>query len=837
MHKFLALTRKEAADILKNPPILFATAFFILLDSFAFYLTTVRQATPVAEFGEIALFILFTSIILYPFVSMHSLAQNNADGTIETLLTAPVGTFSVVLAKYSGAMLFVLLHLLHGLVYAVLLDYGGNLDWYAVIPAFLALVAFGSIAMSLGVFISSLTTSPVAAAAGTGGILLFLAIVAGLDPYSGNAANLLYSMSYLPDCRRWISGEIDLSGCVYFISVTAFCLLMAWLAINNREPANQPVSAVVRRRLTVTYLLVLVGFVLLALQAAIIHIKGFWEGGHPFTTAFDSLPLPWFLPLLFAAGAFVWSTLTFRAARRAQKNDAGGYRNPKYATISDTAVMKAPIYYYEENNRASRRLYLTAFASLVILVNINWLSHYPWRTFADSRPPLRYLTLLQDRSWDFTREGINSLSPVTRRALDSLQGRMQFYSFLPEDLAVHDVPVAVETRHLLERYHDYNTQFNVSFADAVREPELAKQLAEELDIKPENLAGSIVADYQGRRIAIPAASLAAPPDWRRQSAGDDRWVYDGERRITQTVMHLADPRVPRILFSYGHLESSLAGGIHPDRTASRLARALAGANMQVRQHSISQTGGIPSSCDVFVIASPRVHFKAEETEVLRNYLTGGGRLLVLAPGAGPDYTAADDPLNNLLFELGGSYRDDIIEDKKNNDHGQALAPLGRSRGGGEGGGAVGLVFPLARSIRDNPRVTENGWTSERMIESYPEAISTAMGSGEKRPGPFTLAYRSAAQGEAREARLVVMASGRMVSDADIGRGANEALMLAMVHWLAGREETGEMPARAWIDRRLWLTGAQLRGLMWIALVGLPLAWVLAGVSVWWLRRE
>ncbi len=837
MRKFLALTRKEAADIIQTPPILFATAFFILLDSFAFYLTTVRQATPVAEFGEIALFILFTSIILYPFVSMHSLAQNNADGTIETLLTAPVGSFTVILAKYAGAMLFVLLHLLHGLVYAALLDYGGNLDWYAVVPAFLALVAFGSLAMSLGVFISSLTTSPVAAAAGTGGILIFLAVAAGLDPYSGATASILRSMSYLPCCQRWISGQLDTCGMIYFISVTAFFLFMAWIAINNREPSDRPVNAVVRRRLTVTYILVLAGFVLLTLQTALIHIRGFWEAGHPFTSAFASLSLPWFLPLIFAACAFLWSVFTFRAARRAQRQDQGTYRNPKYVTISDTAVMKAPIYYYEENGRDRRRIIMTALAAFVILVNVNWLANYPWRTFADARAPFRFLTLLQERSWDFTSEGMNSLSPVTLRALDSLQGRMQVYSFLPEGLDVHEVPVAEETRHLLQRYHDYNPQFTVSFADAVREPALAKQLADELDISPDHLANLLVADYQGRRITIPAASLAAAPDWRRQLAGDDRWVYDGERRLTQTVMHLADPRVPRILFSYGHLEHSLAGGAYPDRTASRLANALAGANMQIRQHSIAQTGSIPTSCDVFVIVGPRIPFKSTETEVLRSYLKTGGRLLVLAATAGPDFTSAGDPLNDLLFELGGSFRDDIIEDKKNNDHGQALAPLGKSRGGTEGGGAIGLVFPLARSIRDNPRVAENGWTSERMIESYPEAVSTAMGNGQKRPGPFTLAYRSVAEGSAREARVVVMASGRMASDADIGRGANEALMLAMVHWLAGREETGEMPVRAWVDRRLRLTGSQLRGIMWIAVVGLPLIWVLAGVSVWWLRRE
>ncbi|MCC8116324.1 MAG: ABC transporter, partial [Planctomycetes bacterium] len=74
-------------------------------------------------------------------------------------------------------------------------------------------------------------------------------------------------------------------------------------------------------------------------------------------------------------------------------------------------------------------------------------------------------------------------------------------------------------------------------------------------------------------------------------------------------------------------------------------------------------------------------------------------------------------------------------------------------------------------------------------------------------------------------------------DADIGRGANEALALAMVQWLAGREETRDLPPRPWRDRRLPLTGAQLRGILWVAVVGMPLAWLLAGISAWWLRRD
>ena len=833
MRRFLALTRKEIGSILISPPILFATAFFVLLDSFAFYLNTVRQDVALAVFDDIALFMLFASILLFPLVSMHSFSADNATGTLETLLTAPISTFTAVLAKYTGAMVFVLIYLVHGLVYALLLSIGGNIDWRATMAAFLALFAFGSLAMSLGVFVSALTMSPVAAAAGSGGALLFITLAADLDPYSGGISYLFHSMSYLPHAKRWIAGQLDTRGLVYFVSATVLFLFYAWLAINSREPEKRNANATVRRRLTVTYLLVAAGFTLLLAQAAVLHINGFWESGMPLGPNLARIPRMWLLPLLFAAAAFVWSVFTYRAARRAQRS-ANQTPVQRYATISETQVMKAPRYYYEENLRARRRVAVAAVAALIVIVNVNWLSHYPFRTFAGTGM-LGFLSRLQERNWDVTQDGRNSLSPTTKRILDTLQGRVQIYSFLPGGLKVNDVPVADETRRLLERYSDYNALVSNSFADAVREPELAARLAGELEFKPENLENLLVLDYQGRRMALPASSLAAAPDWRREMAGDSRWVYDGENRLTQAIMHLADPRVPTVVFTYGHLEMSLSATPFPERSVSGFVRALAGANMRVRQHSIAQAGPIPDDCEVLAVMAPRIPFRPEEVKEIRRYLDKGGRLLAFAPAGGPEFTVAEDPFNELLFELGGSFRDDVIEDRQHNDDNLALAVQGKSRGGGES--AARMVFPLARSIRDNPRSAEDGWSCERMVETYPSAVAADMPGGSMKEGPFTLLYRSARETDNREARAAVFAAGRMVSDADIGRGQNEDLAVAMTQWLAGREESRDIEPREWVDRRLKLTGAQLRAVLWLSLVALPLAWMMAGVTVWWMRRD
>lgn len=834
MGAYLALTRKETAGILLNPSILFVTAFFVLLDSFAFYLLVAKSAAAYAVFDDMALFMLFTSTLLYPLASMRSFSEETADGTLEPLFTAPISIFAVVMAKFTAALVYVALTLLPGLVYALLLSYAGNLDWQATAAAFLSLFMTGALAMALGMFISALTISPPAAAAGSAGVLTFMILASDVDPHTGFTANLVNSVSHLPHAKRWIAGELDTRGLVYFLSAIALFLFLAWLSAGSRNASRKGHNPVARRRMLVTHALVSLGLLLLLLQVAILHVKGIWESGLPMGRELSALPWRWLIPLFLSLGCLLWSILTYRAARRAARR--GERHATRYATISESTVAKASNSYSAAVSQSSRRIALAVLAALIITVNLNWLAHYPFRTFANDRR-FGFLAALQARSWDVSEEGRNSLSGATRRTLDSLQGRVNVYSFFPADKTYQGVPLAEEMRRLLGRFADYNGMVNPSFADASNEPDRAKAFAEELGVPLAGMEDRLIIDYQGRRLDIPAGNLVAPPTWQAQMAGETRWSFDGERGVTQGVMRLLDPRVPNVYFAWGHLELSLIPTPQPERSVSLLAQELARNNMRVQQLSMGANAGIPPECDILVIAAPRVPWLTHEAEAVNRYLEAGGRLLFFAPVADPDYPAGEgaDPLADLLFGAGGTFRQDVMQDAVKNDNGQTLLPLGRMRSAGDAG--VDFVFPRTRTIRDNPMAVRDGWICERLLSSYPSAVAMELSDGKQRPGPFTLGYRSSKETSGREARVVMLASGRMASDADIGRGANSGLVVGLMQWLAGREETYEIAPRVWIDRRIRLVGPELRAILWIGVVGLPLCWILAGLAAWWTRRE
>lgn len=835
MAAFLAITRREATGLFLNPAILFAIAFFVLLNSFAFHLYLTDSASPTAAFDEIALFIIFTSLLTVPIITMRSFAQETLDGTLEVLLTAPVRPVSVVLGKWAGAWLFYLATLFPGIVYACLLGYAGRLDYRCTIVALATLAVVGAMMCAMGTLISSLTSSTAAAAAATAGVLVLFVMLSEVSPDSGPLAKFLYESSFLPHAKRWISGELDTRGLVYFCSITALALFYTWLAAGWRGRPRRIRNPVARRRMLVTTILMGLGFLSILTQVAMLHIAGLWESGPPWRTDGSGAAWRWFIPLIVGVFTFGWSVLTFRAARRAARNALAGQQ--KFSTISDGKVTSSGLYFADTYRSRLWSAGLAIVAALVIVINVNWLANYSFRTFS-GRGWLSILTVLQPRTWDVTEEKANSLSPETRQILDRLQGRVTAFAFFSSREEYNGIPLADEMRFLLERYRNYNGGLLPVRLDVNRDPDRVMRLAKEFGLPKELATSSLVLEYGGRRLTIPVADLVAHPDWRSRLAGVTRFRFDGERGVTQALARLIDPRKINVSFLAGHYELSPFTGFREDRTAVRFSRALERLDMRVHQVFARDEGFIPADCNILICAGPRMPYSPDTVRQIADFIDNGGRLLVLAPPADPDIVLDEKgKMDDLLTKIGGSFRNDIVQDRERNDNRQSTLPLIRTRGGVEG--FQDAVMPMARSIRDNPLAFESGWDAERLLESYASALSFDLERGGRsgKPGPFTMGYLATRKALGAEARVVVLSSTLMAADSDIGRGGNEALLTGLTRWLSGVEDALDISPRDWIDRKITLSGPSSRAMLWFGVVGMPLIWLGAGFLVWWLRKE
>lgn len=127
----------------------------------------------------------FILVFIVPLLTMRVLAEEFRAGTIESLMTAPVCDFEVVLGKYLGTMLFYAAMLAPTLIFAALILGYGHADPGPIVSGYLGLVLLGGFYVAVGILTSSVSRHQLVSGAlaflilGTLTFLLFGGDVAG----------------------------------------------------------------------------------------------------------------------------------------------------------------------------------------------------------------------------------------------------------------------------------------------------------------------------------------------------------------------------------------------------------------------------------------------------------------------------------------------------------------------------------------------------------------------------------------------------------------------------------------------------------------------------------
>ena len=175
-----ALFKREANAILLSPIAYVVTSVFLLLSGFFFYIITVSSREPSMRFilDNMGLTLVFVT----PMITMRLLAEESKSGTLQTLMTAPVTDFEVVLAKFLAGMLFFCIMLAPTLIYSVILcvlaeptaGLGAMLkaNW-----GFVTLMVLGCVLACAGYVYASLAKDPVASMASSIGASVVLCVL------------------------------------------------------------------------------------------------------------------------------------------------------------------------------------------------------------------------------------------------------------------------------------------------------------------------------------------------------------------------------------------------------------------------------------------------------------------------------------------------------------------------------------------------------------------------------------------------------------------------------------------------------------------------------------
>jgi ABC-2 type transport system permease protein len=221
-----AILRKEINSFFSSPIGYLVISLFLLLNGL--FLWVFKGEFNVLDYGfaDLSSFFLLAPwifLFLIPAVTMSSFADEKKQGTLELLLTKPISHLKIVLGKYLGALILIIIALIPTLLYVITIyllgDPVGNLDLASVLGSYLGLLFLISSYTAIGIFASSITSNQIVAfIVGVFICFLFYFGFDGLADYFSSP--LIDKLSMNSHYKSMGLGVLDTRDLLYFISIS-----------------------------------------------------------------------------------------------------------------------------------------------------------------------------------------------------------------------------------------------------------------------------------------------------------------------------------------------------------------------------------------------------------------------------------------------------------------------------------------------------------------------------------------------------------------------------------------------------------------------------------------
>lgn len=181
-------------------------------------------------------------MFLIPAITMRSFSDEINTGTIELLKTKPLTNWDLIIGKFLGSLILVLIAILPTLVYIYsIYQLGnpvGNIKFGATFGSFAGLLFLASTYTSIGIFSSTISKNQI--------VSFIIAVFISFILYYGFEAladfnsfgNLDYTIQNFGMNAHFNSiskGVIDTRDLIYFVSITCFFLLLTNYRIQHEQ--------------------------------------------------------------------------------------------------------------------------------------------------------------------------------------------------------------------------------------------------------------------------------------------------------------------------------------------------------------------------------------------------------------------------------------------------------------------------------------------------------------------------------------------------------------------------------------------------------------------------
>ena len=417
-----------------------------------------------------------------------------------------------------------------------------------------------------------------------------------------------------------------------------------------------------------------------------------------------------------------------------------------------------------------------------------------------------YLTRDVKTQWDFTQGKRNTLSQASLDVLDEISGPVTITAFATTRDAEGNLRQLIQD--FITPYQRANENVSLTFVDPREDPGRATKAGVRVD-------GEMVVAVNDRSENLDTLT---------------------EQELTNLLVRLMRSSEHLIVALDGHGEGRFNKPANFD--LGDIGARLEAQGFRTGSVNFAVAQDVPDNASVLVIASPRVDLLPGEVNRIKRYLGRGGNLLWLV-----DYESLRG-MEPVADFLGLDLIDGVIIDPAAGS--QRLPPtIALASGYAEHVVTNRLrsntVFPFARriaayentSFHFTPLVdaAAGGWLETSGLMNAQFDRDSDIG------GPITVSAALERDVGDRKQRVVVIGSGRGLTNEYVGMLGNMDLGINIMNWLAGEDSLIIIQPKSRSDLTLEMSRGALIAISFGFLIILPIGLLVAGGLIWWKRRK
>ena len=222
-----AIYKKELKSYFLSPTGYITIGLFLLIFSLFFYLTTVSVGG--YDIGNLYFNTArYGLLITVPILTMRMFAEERKNGTEQLLLTSPRSITEIVLGKFLAGVSVIVITLIFSLIYYAILYFFKAPNLVPTLVMILGFLLVGMAAISIGMFISSLTENQIISAVVT--IVFFVS-----SWFLPNLNDNFSIIDLMSNYQKFPAGLISMSEVVNLLGITVVFILFTIIIMQRKK--------------------------------------------------------------------------------------------------------------------------------------------------------------------------------------------------------------------------------------------------------------------------------------------------------------------------------------------------------------------------------------------------------------------------------------------------------------------------------------------------------------------------------------------------------------------------------------------------------------------------